>query len=131
MPKVELVYDRACPLCYPAIAGLFSSLGLGFLFNGTYFAIIAGLFLAAVLFGLGYRAKSRRGYAPLLLGLAAAAMVIAGKFLWDENGILYVGGIAGLIAASAWNLLPKRALTTDSCPSCATDGADSNGAQGD
>ncbi len=120
----------ACPLCYPAIGGLLSSLGLGFLFDGAYFAAIAALFLAVVLFGLAYRAKARRGYGPLGLGLAASAVVIASKFVWDETALLYLG-VAGLVAASAWNLIPKRVVTTGSCPSCVTDGVAHDGAKGE
>lgn len=117
----------ACPLCYPAIASLFSSLGLGFLFKGTYFAILATFLLGLVLFGLGFRANTRRGYGPFVLGFISSAVVIAAKLIWDEDVALY-SGIGGLIVASAWNLVPKKNLNADSCPSCVTDGADFHGA---
>lgn len=125
-----ILAKAACPLCYPAIAALFSSLSLGFLFKGTYFAILAALLLGVVLFGLGYRAPSRRGFGPLFLGLVSAIGVFVATVVWDQTTILYIG-VVGLVAASIWNLIPRKRSIYDSCPSCVTDGAQSIGAQGE
>lgn len=107
-----LLAKAACPFCYPALAGLFSSLGLGFLFQGFYFQILAGLFLIVTLFGLGFLAKERRGYMPLALGMLGAIAVILGTRF--ESDLILYSGVGVLVAASIWNIFPK----TDKCSSC-------------
>ena len=95
----------ACPFCYPAIAGFLSSIGLGFLFKGAYFYVLVTLFLAITLFGLGFRAKSRRGYGPLYLGVFGAVIAIVFHYL--KNDVFYIG-IGVLVVASIWNLVPLK-----------------------
>ena len=66
----------ACPLCWPAYAGLLSSVGLGFLISAQYlFAVTIG-FLVLALAALAFRAKHRHGYGPFSMGLVAAAGVL-------------------------------------------------------
>ncbi len=102
----------SCPFCYPAIAGFLTSLGLGFLFKGTYFYILMSLFLGVALFGLGFKASSRKGYGPLFLGSLGA--VVALVFHYLKNDYVFYLGISVLIIASIWNLLPARKL----CNTC-------------
>ena len=101
LPKV------ACPACWPAYAGLLSSLGLGFLANATYLLPLTAAFLVIVLIGLGYRASRRRGYGPLLTGLVAAALIILGKFRVESDFFFYSGLIV-LVGASLWNTWPRK-----------------------
>ena len=59
---------------------------------------------------LAFRAKQRRGYGPLILGLLASACVMLGKFYFDSISSVY-GGVALLFLATVWNAWPrKRAL---------------------
>lgn len=104
-----------CPACWPAYAGLLSSLGLGFLLKRDYLLPLTAAFLTIAVAALGFRARTRRGYGPFALGLAAAIAVLAGKFALGSNPAMY-GGIAALVGASAWNAWPLR--TSDRCPSC-------------
>tara|TARA_B100001248_G_C27381996_1_gene457484 strand:+ start:1135 stop:1833 length:699 start_codon:yes stop_codon:yes gene_type:complete len=101
-----LLAKAACPLCYPAIAGFLSSIGLGFLFKGAYFYLLVAFFLGVALFGLGFKAKSRRGYGPLYLGSFGAALAIVFHYL--TNDYVFYFGIGILIIASIWNLIPVR-----------------------
>lgn len=94
-----LLPKLTCPACWPAYAGLLSALGLGFVDYTPYLLPLTALFLAATLGSLGYRAKRRRGYGPLWVGVAASVIMIAGKFWFDSNPALY-SGIALLVAAS-------------------------------
>jgi hypothetical protein len=57
-------------------------------------------------------------YGPFVLGLAAAATLLAGKFAW-ESPVMTYGGIVVLIVASIWNSWPRRASTAP-CPGCNT-----------
>jgi hypothetical protein len=89
---VLLLPKLACPLCWPAYAGLLSSVGLGFLISVRYLLPITATFLALAVGVLAFRAPRRRGYGPFVLGLFAAAGVLVGKFWWESNPMMYGGG---------------------------------------
>jgi hypothetical protein len=114
LPKV------ACPACLPAYAGFLSSIGLGFLVETTYLLPLTGLFLAVAVFALAFRARRRRGHGPFILGAAASAIVLIGKFSFESNLAMYAG-LALLVAASLWNSWP-RSRPAAACPSCVGDG---------
>lgn len=84
---VSLLPKLMCPMCWPAYAGIVSSLGLGFLIPTKYLLPLTIVALALTTAALGYRASERRGYGPLSLGVIAAAMILAGKFYWLVWGI--------------------------------------------
>lgn len=108
LPKV------ACPACWPAYAGALSSIGLGFLLEASYLLPLTAGFLLVALAALAFRARRRRGYGPLALGLVASVVVLAGKFRFESDPAMYVG-LAILIAASLWNSWP-RPLPSAACP---------------
>ena len=114
-----------CPACWPAYAGLLGSLGLGFLLESAYLLPLMGAFLALALGTLAYRAKSRRGYGPLALGVVATATALLGKFALDSNALLYLG-MALLVGASLWNTWPRKAARVGSCGKCAAQASGSN-----
>jgi hypothetical protein len=97
----------ACPACWPAYAGLLSSIGLGFLISAAYLLPLTTVFLVLALAALAFRAKKRHGYGPFLLGSLAATGVLLGKFAWGSNATVY--SAAGLLViASLWNSWPLR-----------------------
>ncbi len=108
-----LLAKLACPVCYPAAAGIISSAGLGVVINQTYMDVASVILIPAALFGLGFRARQRRGYGPLVLGLISVAIGLVGKV--TGLNFVFFTGVGGLVAAAVWNLLPKR-----SCSACAT-----------
>jgi len=110
LPKV------ACPACWPAYAGVLSSVGLGFLLDTTYLLPLTAVFLAIAVGALAYRAKRRRGYLPFLVGVAAAVVVLVGKFTFESDPAMYAG-LAILVAASVWNGWPRR-RSVPTCSSC-------------
>ena len=112
-----------CPACWPAYAGLLTSLGLGFLIKETYLLPLTALFLLIAVAALGYKARTRRGYGPFFLGLAASTLMLTGNFLLGIPALLYAG-VALLVAASAWNAWPKKkhGNANASCPACASGG---------
>lgn len=114
---VALLPKLTCPVCWPAYAGLLSSLGFGFVNYTTYLLPLTVLFLILVVVSLGYRAKNRRGYKPLILGVIAAIIVIISKFVFVSDLAMY-GGIALLMGASFWNSWPKRGTDSGFCLAC-------------
>lgn len=105
----------SCPSCWPAYAGVLGSLGVPFLMDASWLLPLTAGALLLALAGLGYRARQRRGFGPLLLGAASAAGILLGKFAIGLNATVYAG-TALLVAASVWNSWPKKqAPACDAC----------------
>ncbi len=115
---VSILPKLACPACWPAYAGLLSSVGLGFLISTIYLLPLTLAFLALALGALAFRASRRRGYRPFLLGLVGAPGVLLGKFMWESNFVLY-GAVGVLVIASLWNAWPRHTHSEARiCPDC-------------
>ena len=104
-----LLPKLTCPACWPAYAGLLSALGLGFIDYTPYLLPLTLSFLVMTIFSLGYRARKRRGYRPLITGVVATVVVLIGKFVFASDWVMY-GGLALLLGASIWNSWPQRKL---------------------
>lgn len=103
---LSLLPKIACPVCWPAYAGLLSTIGLGFMVpNLTYLLPLTVAFLLIAVGTLAFRARRRRGYVPFALGILAAGFILLGKFYLASNPVLYVG-LGLLILASVWNSWP-------------------------
>ncbi len=118
--------NATCPACWPVYAGVLSSLGLGFLMQGTYFFFIIGSLLAVSLFSLFYKATSRRGLKPFMLGSIASVGIIVGKIAEWPDVIFYLFA-AILVTASVWNNWPKKKTDNNlmtrgnsACPNCSS-----------
>lgn len=72
-------------------------------------------FLILALVSLAYRAKTRRGYQPLALGMLAAMRVVLGKFVLFSDLSLYAG-VMLLVGASLWNAGSRPSPTRGTCP---------------
>jgi len=107
-----LIPKLTCPACWPAYAAVLSALGVRFVDYTPYLLPFTLAFLAVTLAMLAWR--PRRGYAPLLLGVAASAIVLVGKFLFDSDVSVYAG-VALLVAASTWNAWPKKTALRCEC----------------
>ena len=111
---VSLLPKLACPFCWPAYAGLLSSVGLGFLISAKYVLPITAAFVVLAVAALAFRARRRHGYRPFLIGLVAAVGVLAGKFWWESNPAMYAA-VGLLIIASVWNAWPLSVSGPDCC----------------
>lgn len=103
----SLLPKLTCPLCWPAYAGLLTTLGLGFLMSERYLFGVTAIFLIVSVSALAFRYRERRGITPALLGTAGAAVVLAGKFRFESIPAMY-SGLSVLIAASLWNSWPRK-----------------------
>jgi len=112
-----LLPKLACPTCWPAYAGLLSSMGLGFFDYTPYLIPMTLIFIVIALLSMAYKANNRRGYPPLFLGFAASATIIFGKFYLDSDSTMY-GGIVLLVIASLWNTWPKKLMSDTTCQTC-------------
>lgn len=116
---VSVLPKLACPACWPAYAGLLTSIGLGFLISVKYLLPLTIAFLGLALAAMLFRARDRRGYGPFLLAVLAASGVLLGKFSWDSRPT-GCGAIGLLVVASLWNTWPRRDASNDAavCPDC-------------
>ncbi len=114
---IGLVPAAACPACYPALAGLLSALGLG-AFAQRILAPLTLILLLVALAGLAYQGKRRNDYRPLAIGALGAAALYAGQFLL-LSAVAKGFGIALLVGASFWNILPRiKRPSGESCSAC-------------
>lgn len=97
----------ACPACWPAYAGVLGALGVPVLMDVRWLLPLTSAALVLALSVLAYRARRRRGYGPVAVGLAAAALVLVGKFVLEADAATY-SGTALLVGATVWNAWPAR-----------------------
>lgn len=109
-----------CPLCFPAYAAVLGALGFEFLDYTPYLLPLTAAFLAVALVVLVVQSRRTGSVYPLLLGIAASAVVLFGKFQL-ENEWLTIGGIVLLIAAVFFGSRMKSDSAV-SCPACVTGG---------
>ena len=88
---VSLLPKLMCPACWPAYAGVVSTVGLSFLISAKYLLPLTVVFLAITTVALGFRASRRHGYGPFWLGFLAAAVILIGKFFFDAEQATYAG----------------------------------------
>ena len=108
----------ACPACWPLVGGLISALVLTSLLETR---LMLPLFVGCLLLAIAPLAfQARHHLQPLILGLIASALVLAGKFLLNATAVT-VAGIAILVAAYVWSYRARRATGAEACcSSCAT-----------
>ena len=75
----------------------------------AYLLPLMVLSLVLAVGALGYRANTRRGYGPFVLGVIAAVGLFMGKFVAASDAAVYVS-ISSLIGASLWNSWPKKGV---------------------
>ncbi len=112
IPVSALAALPVCPACYPAYAGVLSALGLGALANSTAQTLLTALLLSLALIALLYRARSRRGLGPFVLGVTATLVIVVSKFVLGFDGGTYIG-VGVLIVAGVWNVWPQANAARD------------------
>ena len=111
---VSLLPKLACPLCWPAYAGLLSSIGLGFLISARYLLPLTAVLLVLAVGALAFGARNRHGYGPFLLGIVSAVCAVIGKFAF-ESSLTTHAALALLVTASVWNAWPRRDRVAPEC----------------
>jgi len=80
------------------------------LIDDVYLLPLTIFFLLVAMGALAYKARQRRGFAPLLLGVAGAAAIVSGNFYLKDDFTGYAG-IALLVAVSIWNSWPRKGVS--------------------
>lgn len=80
-----------CPACVPAIASIFSSLGIGFTIGRQVLLWVTIGFLAVGLLGLYTNSRKHGKKIFLLIGLVASIAIFVSRYSPNPNFILYPG----------------------------------------
>lgn len=119
---VALLPKLTCPLCFPAYAAVLGALGLEFVDYTPYLLPLTAAFLVVAIVVLALQTRRTGNVYPLLLGIAASALVLIGKFQFESDWMT-IGGIVLLVAAVFFGNRTKSGSTV-SCPACATGGSE-------
>jgi multidrug transporter EmrE-like cation transporter len=119
---VALLPKLTCPLCFPAYAAVLGALGLEFVDYTPYLLPLTAAFLVVTVGVLALQTQRTGIVYPLLLGIAASALVLIGKFHFESEW-LTVGGIV-LLVASVFFGNRAKSDSTASCPACAAGGSE-------
>ena len=111
----SLIPSVTCPLCGTAYAALLSTIGLGFLMSSSYLLPLTASLLAVALAALGYEAAKLGAWGPFLLCVCGSAVILVGKFALASGAATYTG-VALLLTASIWNLIPRLRDFRDRLP---------------
>ena len=114
---VALLPKLTCPLCFPAYAAILGAIGVDFINYTPYLMPLTAIFLVIAIAVLARQSRRTGNIAPLTLGIAAAVVVLAGKFYAQSDWIAN-GGIALLVVAVFFSSRAKRA-SDQPCPACA------------
>jgi hypothetical protein len=98
LPAVGLAILPKCPFCLIALA---SSIGLGYLARTWWLVPLTSICFVAAVGSLAMRARRRRTYAPLYLGLSGLVIVFLSKYQLNNTPLTYMG-LALLVFASLW-----------------------------
>ncbi len=93
-----------CCAGVPAVLGVLSAAGLGFLVNDAILLPLVALALGVALWGL-WRGTARHGLpGVLVLGGIGAVLLVVGILLYP---LVYMG-VAAMLGAAAWNAVALR-----------------------
>ena len=96
-----------CPFCIPALGALLTSIGLGAVATQVMHGVLIAL-LSVSIGSLAWAAKFHRRWWVLPAGAIGAAAVYAGRYVWFEPVVMWLG-VAALVGTSLVNLRIKRA----------------------
>lgn len=105
-----LVAAIGCAACFPALASLGASIGLGFLsvYEGVFINKLLPLFAIIVLLSNVITWVSYRNFVRMMFGILGPLMVLATLYLfWTDNWSTYMFylGIVLMIAVSVWDIV--------------------------
>jgi mercuric ion transport protein len=103
-----LVAGAGCSVCFPALAGVGATVGLGFLapFEGVlvYVVIPTIAVLLALINVLGF--FNNWQWYRVVLGLIGPVLILIGAFAMSE--LVFYSGLAAVLGVSLWDMLSNR-----------------------
>jgi hypothetical protein len=78
---------------------------------------LTAIWLALTVTMLFFQRGGQRRYGPVLLGISAGVFVFTGKFLINNQTLVYAG-ILGMIGAAIWRSWSRRPVSSEICSPC-------------
>jgi len=122
----SLISAMGCASCFPFLASLGASLGLGFLsaFEGLFINTLLPLFAIIVLASNVFAWLSHRRLTRLAWGILGPSMVLATLYLFwtdDWSTYMFYAGLTLMLVVSVWNIVsPPRACNIAEKPGIIT-----------
>ena len=111
-----IISAMGCGMCFPAIASLGSTLGLGFLahYEGLFINTLLPLFAVIALLANLINGVRHRRWLRLVLGIAGPLMVLATLYLfwsasWSTD--MFYAGLVLMLGVSLWDIISPAHVT--------------------
>ena len=115
--SVLLAVAPKCPFCLMAFFGAVGSAAVTAPFYRAWLAPLTAIWLGLTVGVLALPSGGGRRYGPVLLGLLAGLAVFGGKFVLDNQALVYVG-IFALLGAAIWRAWQRTPTAHEPCAPC-------------
>ena len=115
--SVLLAVAPKCPFCFLAYFGIFGVATTSMSVYRVWLPPLTGIWLALTVTMLFFQRGGQRRYGPVILGICAGFSVFAGKFLINNQTLVYAG-IVSLVAAAVWRAWSRRSTPSEICSPC-------------
>lgn len=101
-----------CPVCFPALTGFASLLGISAFAAYEAELLILTQLLVALSMLFAWRSYRRTAYKPsLVIALISGVLVFFSWYVWWQDIVIY-SAFAGLIISAFWNIWLERRVET-------------------
>lgn len=107
--SVFIAFFPKCPVCWAVYMSMFGSLGLARLPYMGWLLPVLLFFLALHLFMI-YKKSASDSYAPFLLSLTGAVIIVVARFSFNNEKWLLIAGMICLISGSLLSQFPAIRL---------------------
>lgn len=115
---VAFLPSLSCPACWPAYAGLLSSVGLGFFNYTPYLPYLTAILIAISVFGIYSGERQRSNYLLTVIGLLGGAAIVCYQTIYNQESLLYIGASILIIASLVNTLKIRKKAVSCSDSSC-------------
>ena len=106
------IFAALCCIGTPALLAFLSSIGVGFIITDKILIPLLVVFLGTSIWGVYKSSKFYGSKKSLILVIVSAIVVFT--TIWFSKLLVYIG-LAGLIAASVWDIYLQKTRKPESC----------------
>ena len=117
LSSIVLAVAPKCPICFLAYFGIFGVATTTASAYRFWLPPLTAMWLAVTVAMLAIKRDGRRRYGLVALGLIAGVAVYAGKFVVNDELLVYAG-IAVLVGSVVWSSWLRGSTTARFCSPC-------------